>query len=333
MLIACIASFFALESAQQVSLYANCAFHSGIALCVGLVFSLVAFALGGREAYARCVTVDQVDDVGTVRPGVALADETPSALARFYLGHRWNAAPAGVVDVKMFLYLVGACGLALNIASCAVAQRHHLGHTSLAMGVYVACFAWFLIEYLVFEEVHLYTYDLFAEKLGFKLIWGCLFFYPFCYAIGALPLVTLSTGVDLSPAASAGCVTLFFVGWILTRGANMQKFYFRTAPQRARFLCVQQRSLGGRLLTSGFWGVSRHVNYFGEILQAVALSLPSLLTLQRVHDAYAALYVVYYVALFVPRQIADDKMCAKKYGALWDEYERIVKYRIVPYVW
>lgn len=25
----------------------------------------------------------------------------------------------------------------------------------------------------LFQEPHLYTYDLFCEKLGFKLAWGC----------------------------------------------------------------------------------------------------------------------------------------------------------------
>ena len=29
---------------------------------------------------------------------------------------------------------------------------------------------------------------------------------------------------------------------------------------------------GGRLLCSGWWGLSRHVNYCGEIVQAVALA-------------------------------------------------------------
>jgi len=38
---------------------------------------------------------------------------------------------------------------------------------------------------------------------------------------------------------------------------------------------MKQRSIAGRVLTSGFWGVSRHVNYLGEILQAVALAMLS----------------------------------------------------------
>jgi delta14-sterol reductase len=35
----------------------------------------------------------------------------------------------------------------------------------------------------------------------------------------------------------------------------------------------------------------------------------------------------------VPRQIDDDKRCAAKYGELWQEYQRTVRYRIVPWLY
>ena len=31
---------------------------------------------------------------------------------------------------------------------------------------------------------------------------------------------------------------------------------------------------GSKILCSGFWGLARHINYFGEIVQAIALALP-----------------------------------------------------------
>ncbi len=52
------------------------------------------------------------------------------------------------------------------------------------MLLYAVMFTFFVAEYLNFEEVHLYTYDFFAERVGFKLGWGCLVFYPFFYCIG-----------------------------------------------------------------------------------------------------------------------------------------------------
>ncbi len=211
------------------------------------------------------------------------------------------------------------------------------GTSSLAMRTYVGCFSWFLFEYLANEDVHLYTYDLFAEKVGFKLVWGCLFFYPFFYCIGIHPLVGIAPETDLQPLQAALTVALFFIGWVFTRGANMQKFYMRTQPE-CRWVfwgLVEQRCLPDtHLLISGFWGVSRHFNYFGEIIQALALALPALLVSQTVTGrCLAALYPLYYVALFVPRQQDDDRICAVKYGDKWAQYEKLVRWRIVPGVW
>lgn len=84
------------------------------------------------------------------------------------------------------------------------------------------------MEYIYFENVHLFTYDLFAEKLGFKLIWGCLLFYPFFYPIGVWALVNPKPHYgDIGPASATLIALLFFFGWFLTRGANLQKYYFK----------------------------------------------------------------------------------------------------------
>mmetsp|Transcript_48004 Transcript_48004/g.56082 ORF Transcript_48004/g.56082 Transcript_48004/m.56082 type:complete len:93 (+) Transcript_48004:124-402(+) len=76
----------------------------------------------------------------------------------------------------MYLYVVGATYLLLNILSAAALQNQIDGEFSNAMKTYVWMMGWFLCEYMWFEEIHLYTYDLFAEKLGFKLFWGCFCF-------------------------------------------------------------------------------------------------------------------------------------------------------------
>ena len=87
---------------------------------------------------------------------------------------------------------------------------------------------------------------------------------------------------------------------------------------------------GDRLLCSGFWGLSRHVNYLGEIIQAVALALPGLLCTP---SWLSLAYPVYYVLLFLPRERDDEALCKAKYGAVWDVYVAKVPSRIVPGVY
>ena len=253
-------------------------------------------------------------------------------LRDLYLGRRVNPQPfGGRPDAKMFLYLAGAVLLELNLLS--FAAHHVLTHPdapSPGVALHVALFTWFVCDYLVFERVHLYTYDLFAERLGFKLVWGCLAWYPYFYAVGLWSVADLP-----DPHAPAwllvASATLFFAGWALSRGANLQKFHFKRDPERA-FLALRPRALGDgerRLLVSGFWGLSRHVNYLGEILMAVGLAL----ALGRPGMLGPWLYPLYYLALLVPRERDDDRRCAAKYGPLWEQYRAAVPWRIVPRVY
>ncbi|MCA9691789.1 MAG: DUF1295 domain-containing protein [Nannocystaceae bacterium] len=260
---------------------------------------------------------------------VAFAPPRRGLLVDFYLGRRENPRLlGGRLDLKMHLYLVGAATLQLHVLS--FVGHHLLAHPGApAPGVllHAALLSYFLVDYLFFERVHLYTYDLFAERVGFKLGWGCLTFYPYFYAVGLWATVD---GPD--PQAPTSVLVLaalvFFVGWSLARGANLQKFFFKLDPTY-RFLGIAPRvvSDGQRtLLCSGFWGVSRHVNYLGELLMASGLALA--LAWQGSWAPW--LYPLYYVALLLPRERDDHRRCAAKYGALWDRYCARVRWRIVP---
>jgi delta14-sterol reductase len=256
-----------------------------------------------------------------------------SLLADLYLGRLENPqAFGGRLDAKMWLYLVGATQLGLNLYS--FAMHHHLSFPeapSPGVTLYVALFSFFLCEYLFFERVHLYTYDFFAERVGFKLGWGCLLFYPYFYGVG-LWSVADQPNPSSSTAWLVVSALVFFAGWSLARGANMQKFTFKRFPEK-RFLGVIEPEVvtdgQGRLLVSGFWRVSRHVNYLGEILMATGLTLA--LGHPEVWSTW--LYPVYYVALLLPRERDDDRRCAAKYGALWTAYCARVPYRIIPGVY
>ncbi len=254
-------------------------------------------------------------------------------LADLFLGRAANPQwLGGRLDAKMWLYLIGATMLGLNIYS--FAMHHYLAFPDdLSPGVllYVALFTFFLSEYLFFERVHLYTYDFFAERVGFKLGWGCLLFYPYFYGIGLWSVADLPNPQTPGGILVAAAV-LFFLGWSLARGANMQKYLFKRDPAEKFLGLITPEVLSDgkhTLLASGFWGVARHVNYLGEFLMAIGLTL----ALGFPGHLVPWLYPLYYVALLVPRQIDDDRRCAQKYGALWKTYVKRVPYRIVPGVY
>ena len=254
-------------------------------------------------------------------------------VADLFLGRLDNPQwSGGRVDAKMFLYLAGAIMLELNVLS--FAAHHLLAHPadpSPGVLLYAVLFTFFVAEYLTFEEVHLYTYDFFAERVGFKLGWGCLAFYPFFYCVGLW-----ATAARPNPHAprwsSALALVVFFGGWMLSRGSNLQKYFFKIAPERRAFGLLAPATVaadGKQLLCSGFWRLSRHINYLGEIAMAIGLTLALGWPLSPI----PWLYPLYYVALLLPRQHDDDRRCAKKYGALWQEYCRRVPYRIIPWIY
>jgi len=236
----------------------------------------------------------------------------------------------GFIDAKMWLYLMGAVMLQLNVLS--FAAYHIINVEDINYGFLLGCamLTWFCFDYLIFEKIHLWTYDFIAERVGFKLGFGCLAFYPYFYTVSLWFTAHLPhPGHPLWLTVLFG--VLFLCGWVLTRGANMQKYFFKTAPGRKFFWIRPEVLSDGRLslLANGFWGASRHINYLGEIIQAAAVALAA---------GYFGiwmmwLYPAYYIGLMLTRQADDDKVCRSKYGELWDKYTDKVKYRIIPFIY
>jgi len=227
------------------------------------------------------------------------------------------------VDGKMLLYLIGGIGLELNLILFyfEYAQQNQ-SMTNII--TYVILFSFFTGEYFYHEYVHLYTFDFIIEYVGFKLIWGSLVFYPFFYPIAIWCKINPTS---LSFIQQFLSISIFFLGWILSRGANNQKYLFRTQPKEKFLGFIQPISINGRLLCSGWWSLSRHINYLGDILMAIGLSL-------AINGGiYPWLYPFYYICLFITRERTDFERCREKYGRDWDEYCRRVPYRIIPFLY
>jgi delta14-sterol reductase len=121
--------------------------------------------------------------------------------------------------------------------------------------------------------------DITTDGFGYMLSFGDLVWVPFTYGIQARYLAFHP--VDLGLTASAAIVALNVIGFYIFRTSNSDKDSFRkhnNPKSRSRpwdgtwMLIVDfeylQTERGTKLMTSGWWGRSRHPNYFGDWLMA-----------------------------------------------------------------
>ena len=134
----------------------------------------------------------------------------------------------------------------------------------------------------------------------------------------------------LSVFALAAIVALKLLGFAAFRGANGAKDTFRrdpTSPAVAHIKFIQT-ARGTRLMTSGWWGVARHINYTGDWVMGLSWCLLC---------GYASLlpyfYAIYFAVLLLHRAARDDHACRLKYGADWGRYCAIVRYCLLPGVY
>ena len=240
----------------------------------------------------------------------------------------------GRFDVKMYFYVVGGTMLSLNCLSGAVWHYREFGDdANPGVYLYAGFFTFYVLDYFVFERVQLYTYDLIHENVGFKLFWGGLIVYGWLYI---MPLWGMAVHPDPGFEGFGrwvwliGAPAMFFFGWCISRGANMQKYTFKRWPERKflGFMEPQYIEAGDRkILCNGFWGPARHFNYMGEGFFCLSVAL----VFGHFTNLWAWTYFACIVSLFTYRQLDDEKHCEEKYGAeKWAEYKARVKYRIIP---
>jgi Delta14-sterol reductase len=257
------------------------------------------------------------------------AERERSVPEAFFLGATKNPR-SGRFDWKFFCE--SRPGMILWILldlSFAAAQHAQHGAVSNAMWLVCAFQILYVVDYFVLEEAVLSTWDIRHEPFGFMLCWGCLVWIPFTFSLQALYLV--AHPVELSTAAAFGLVVLNCTGYYIFRTANLQKHHFRRDPTRpiwGRIPDAIETARGTRLLVSGWWGISRHANYLGDLMMGLAWCLccgaSRLLTF---------FYFIYFTILLVHRERRDHDHCARKYGADWQAYTRRVRWRILPGVY
>lgn len=266
----------------------------------------------------------------------------------------------GEIDLKEFLELrPGMMGwIILNCSWCAQQYRNYGFVTDSAICI-TAVQALYVVDSWWNEPAILTTIDITNDGFGFMLSFGDIVWLPFVYS---LPVRYLSVHpLSLGPLGIAGMLSLIGLGFYIFRSANNEKNRFRTNPDdpRVAHLKYLKTKRGSKLLISGWWGVARHINYFGDWIQSWPYCLPTGIAGYQILSAGTQVegevafvmqdgrqviqgeargwgmfityfYVLYFAILLIHRDSRDDEKCQRKYGEDWEKYKKIVRWRIVP---
>ncbi|KAH7177058.1 ergosterol biosynthesis ERG4/ERG24 family-domain-containing protein [Dactylonectria macrodidyma] len=257
----------------------------------------------------------------------------------FYMGIELNPRLGDSFDLKLFSN--GRPGMVawtlIDISNMAY-QYQTQQHVEPSLILITILQTLYVVDFFVNESWYLRTIDIAHDHYGFYLAWGCFCFLPTTYTIQGQYL-------GLYPrSASTTYLGLWFavglVGYVLFRSANDQKDKVRRSGGKcliwgkpAEFIVASYKTSDGKqheslLLCCGWWGLSRHCNYVGDLF----LSYSTCALVGSTH-VVVWIYAIWMTMLLVHRCMRDEKRCSDKYGPAWTEYCKRVPWRFIQGVW
>lgn len=239
-------------------------------------------------------------------------------------------------DVKQFTNCrFGMTGWSISVVSFAFAQKELFGHADWSIIISAALLWIYLLKFFIWEEGYMKSMDIQVDRAGYYICWGCLVWVPAVYTSPMLFMVNHPVGLSVVAALiifALGLASIWINYWAdyqrqTVRATNGETTIWGAAPKL--ILAEYSTETGERktnlLLASGFWGISRHFHYVPELLAAFFWSCAT-------GFSYFSpfFYVIFLTILLTHRAFRDDTKCRNKYGKYWDEYCKLVPYKIIP---
>lgn len=260
-------------------------------------------------------------------PLFALGGNTGNAFFDWFIGRELNPR-IGALDLKVFCEMRPGMLLWVVIN---LAMAHHqyvtYGYVTDAMALTVVFQNWYVIEGTFYESGLVSMMDITSDGFGFMLVFGDLVVVPFSYTFQARFLAA-SAPYSLGLSKCLALIVLYIAGYVIFRQSNTQKSLFKASDPSTSHLRYLTSSNGSRLITSGWWGFLRHVNYFGDLLMSLAYTLPC-----GFASPIPWYFPLYFAVLLIHRNARDEEKCRAKYGEAWEEYKRQVPYALIPYIY
>lgn len=200
----------------------------------------------------------------------------------------------------------------------------------------------YLVKFFFWEMGYMRSIDIIVDRAGYEIQWGCLVWVPSVYTFHSRFLVQHPSG--LSYAAALSLFALSMAGVLLNYAADRERDVFRASKgqckvwgSKPRYITAKYTIVDGKtgksteksslLLASGFWGMARHFQYFFELTAAYSWCF---LANPFENGLLVMLYALFLTGLLVDRSKRDTEKCRLKYGKYYDEYCKLVPYKIVP---
>lgn len=218
------------------------------------------------------------------------------------------------------------------------AKQQELYGISDSMIVSVALQLIYVGIFFYYESGYFKTMDIQEDRAGYYLIWGVMVWIPAVYTLTAHYLVIHP--VHIGPVFSIVLIVIALLGFYSKTNMNRQRINVRNHDGnykiwghaariiRAKYIDNKGETRESILLVDGWWGITRHFHYVGEILGALCWSLPALFD-----NFMPYFYVVYLTILLFHRTKRDDVKCRLKYGEYWEEYCKKVPYKVIPWIY
>lgn len=312
--------------------------------------------------YLRSFSIPHPGQPNPDHRNLAAGGHTGNMIYDFFIGRelnpRWTIpsyipiAGGQVIDIKAFNEMrPGLLGwIILDLAFIARQYRVY-GFASDSIILITAFQILYVMDALYMEPAVLSTMDITTDGFGFMLAFGDLVWVPFFYSLQCRYLATYPLQLGLT--GIAGVLAVQVLGYYLFRASNNEKNRFRTNPHDPRIshLEYMETASGSKLLTSGWWGTARHINYLGDWVMSFSYCLPTGIagyivkqqqqtssTTSRVEQGpargwgmlFTYFYIIYFGILLAHRERRDEEKCRRKYGRDWDRYCEKVRSRIIP---
>lgn len=273
---------------------------------------------------------------GRFAPSSSDASTTKNFVFDYYWGTELHPKVFGLYIKKFITCHFGMMSWGVLLISYAAKQAETTGISN-SMLISVALQLFYITKFFIWESGYLRSLDIMHDRAGFYICWGTLVWVPCVYTSPSMYLVLHPIHLDFFWAVlimSCGIISIS-INYLadrqrqLTRltGGNCKIWGKKPTTLLAQYETENGETKQSILLTSGWWGVTRHFHYIPEILGTFFWSVPALF-----ENFSPYFYVTFLTVLLYDRAYRDEQRCAKKYGKYWDKYKAIVPYKIVPYI-